>query len=203
MVRDATRIAGGPKDLAIPSGPPHRGTILEPFGTRTSSSRASSRDTTGAFAAPPPNARGGRGAAVGPAATATMAATLAAATAEAEEDTFGWGSIYFDGEEGDEENEEDMEEEIPEGSGRVSTTAAAAAGWAVGSGEGTAAAAANDGEGEEREYEEGPGFELQDTVIAGRWRQRRRQGRQEIYFDGTTQSSEQGRPQRDSSEERP
>jgi hypothetical protein len=150
-----------------------------------------------------PDARGG-------AAVVRQTATATAVEEEEEEDVFGWGSIYFDGEEGGEDNEEQDEgegneemaeevgEEVPESRGGVST----AANWPLGSGEGSAAAA-DDGESEDREFEEGPGFELQDTVIAGRWRQRRRQGRQEIYFDGTSQSSEQGRPQRDSSEGRP
>jgi hypothetical protein len=160
-----------------------------------------------------PDARGGA-AAVGQ--TATAAATLAVATAvvvveeeEEEEDVFGWGSIYFDGEEGDEDNEKQVEGEGNEETGeevfeevQESRGVSTAPNWPLGSGEGSAAAA-DDGESEDREFEEGPGFELQDTVIAGRWRQRRRQGRQEIYFDGTSQSSEQGRPQRDSSEGRP
>jgi len=110
-----------------------------------------------------------------------MAAAVDAGDEE-ETDTFGWRSIYFDGDDTErvenEDDDDDEESDIRQShfSGGVNSGEKNSGGETVES--------HNSSERDDAD-DESPVFELQDTVIAGRWRQRKRQGRQEIYFDGT------------------
>lgn len=175
--RFATRIARGPKDLtASTASAYHKSTVAE-----------LPHDKRGAEAGVPKwgAQRVGRDNASAARSTTEMAGASAGAGEGGEEaDTFGWRSIYFDeyenglegaeGEDGEERREEsdeaDMIDHEKTTAGRTSSFKSSTAG--------------GDGDSDERD-DESPVFELQDTVIAGRWRQRKRQGRQEIYFDGT------------------